>query len=428
MKLLERLYQITDIHRLAEEMSLVFQEAIIIENNQFELVAYGSPEEQLYDPIQQKTILAKRCPLYVIERLKKEGIFDQLAAENKPIRIQRMEDIDFYERVVISLKSQGEICGYLWLCETEKLTDKDFAFLEDIAPHLAKCLDSQTHGKQDVQQKLIWSLLNDDFLNDAEIYQTAKMISWPVPEEFTVIAYSIKDAGFVYVLEKIKEILSEAGLALYLGKGTEIIGIVDEDNGSRSLTRTKSILQQVTNSLDERERASVYLGIGGTYERISLMRKSYLEALEVIETMVFLNIKTQVIHYFSDLGFYRYVKLMYKKNVSEQYRNTSLIKLMQADMENKSELLKTLWFYLKNDCKVAKTADALFIHPNTLNYRLKQIGNIVYIDFGNMEVKMELYSELMLIHLIPDYKELYLQNVVKLPPATIRNVSDDDYE
>ena len=33
---------------------------------------------------------------------------------------------------------------------------------------------------------------------------------------FTVIAYSIKNAGFVYVLEKIKHILSEAGLALYL--------------------------------------------------------------------------------------------------------------------------------------------------------------------------------------------------------------------
>lgn len=421
---MERLYQMNDIHRLAEEMSQIFQEAIIIENNQSELIAYGSPEEQLYDPIQQKTILAKRCPLYVIERLKKEGIFERLAVENKPIRIQRMDDIDFYERVVISLKIHDEIYGYLWICETERLTDKDFAFLADIAPHLASCLDSQTQVKQDVQQTLIWSLLNDDFLNDAEIYQKAKMASWPVPKAFTVIAYSIKNAGFVYVLEKIKHILSEAGLALYLGKGTEIIGIVDGADGEKSLARTKNILHQVTDSLNKKERESVYLGIGGTYNRISSMRKSYLEALEVIETMVFLNIQTQSIYYFKDLGFYRYVKLMYKKNVSEQYRNTSLIKLMQTDMENKSELLKTLWYYLKNDCKVAKTADAIFIHPNTLNYRLKQISGIVHIDFGNMEVKMELYTELMLIHLIPDYKEFYLQELLNIP-ASIRNVSDD---
>ena len=122
--------------------------------------------------------MAKRCPLYVIERLKKEGIFERLAVENKPIRIQRMDDIDFYERVVISPKYMMKfmvICGF---CETERLTDKDFAFLADIAPHLASCLDSQTQVKQDVQQTLIWSLLNDDFLNDAEIYQKAKMASW----------------------------------------------------------------------------------------------------------------------------------------------------------------------------------------------------------------------------------------------------------
>ena len=190
------------------------------------------------------------------------------------------------------------------------------------------------------------------------------------------------------------------------------------------MARTKNILHQVTDSLNKKERESVYLGIGGTYNRISSMRKSYLEALEVIETMVFLNIQTQSIYYFKDLGFYRYVKLMYKKNVSEQYRNTSLIKFMLTDMENKSELLKTLWYYLKNDCKVAKTADAIFIHPNTLNYRLKQISGIVHIDFGNMEVKMELYTELMLIHLIPDYKEFYLQELLNIP-ASIRNVSDD---
>src|SRR5699024_12340823 len=117
MHKIEKLYQIEDNHQLAEELSAYLQKAIIIENDQFELVAYGSPITQSFDPVQQKTILAKRYPLYVIERLKREGIIDRLAKEDRPIRVGRMEDIHYYERIAITLKWREKICGYLCLYE-----------------------------------------------------------------------------------------------------------------------------------------------------------------------------------------------------------------------------------------------------------------------------------------------------------------------
>src|SRR5699024_577 len=121
MQKIEKLYQIEDNHQLAEELSAYLQKAIIIENDQFELVAYSSPITQSFDPVQQKTILATRCPLYVIERLIREGIIDRLAKEDRPIRVGRMEDIHFYERIVISLKLRAQIYGYLWLYEDEQI-------------------------------------------------------------------------------------------------------------------------------------------------------------------------------------------------------------------------------------------------------------------------------------------------------------------
>src|SRR5690606_34337108 len=110
---------------------------------------------------------------------------------------------------------------------------------------------------------------------------------------------------------------------------------------------------------------------------------------------------------FDELGMYRYIKLMYKKNVSENYRNEKIVKIMKKDAENNSELLKTLWYYIKNNCRVGKTAEMLFIHPNTLNYRVKQIVELTNINFDNIHERAELYSQLIALNHIPDYYEFY---------------------
>ena len=43
--------------------------------------------------------------------------------------------------------------------------------------------------------------------------------------------------------------------------------------------------------------------------------------------------------------------------------------LMDYDEKNGSELITTLKFFLQHNCNLIKTADALYIHRNTLIYR-----------------------------------------------------------
>lgn len=411
MKDIDKLLQIKDIHQLAEEVSNVLQKAIVIENNQFELIAYSTPTDFSFDPIQQKTILTKRCPLYVIERLRKDGILRQLQEEDAPVRISQMEDIDFHQRVVCSLKINNKIYGYLWLYETAALTDEELALLDAISSHLAQVLYHQAYAKEDEIQTFLWNVMNDEFLNEAEILQAAKLVNFDVPDTFTVLVYSVNNTDYYDVLEKIRLELRQERIAYYFGKGTEIIGIID-DRGKHPLEKAKEIMYAIHGKISQKENAAINIGVGNLYQSISYIRKSYTEALEVIETMVFLNIVDQDKYRFRDLGLYRYAKFAYKKNMAEEYRHPLLVTLMQKDRENKSELLKTLWHFLQNDCKVAKTADALFIHPNTMNYRMKQIGHLVEIDFNDMELKAELYMELLLLHRLPDYYNFYAKKLV----------------
>ncbi|NPV55470.1 MAG: hypothetical protein HPY76_02185 [Anaerolineae bacterium] len=75
---------------------------------------------------------------------------------------------------------------------------------------------------------------------------------------------------------------------------------------------------------------------------------------------------------------------------SEGLIHPALETLENYDLENNSELSKTLYVYLKNERSMNVTAKALFIHRNTLRYRLEQIGQLINVDLDDSDIRMYL--------------------------------------
>src|SRR5699024_7812662 len=193
-----------------------------------------STNKFLFYALKKNSILTKRCPLFVIERLKTEGIVSKLKHDNHPLRID-IEEINFYKRIAISLKQDEELYGYLWVYETEDTLEESYLDeLQQIAPHLGKLMHSKQQEVEKDQQTFIWQLLNHEFLGATEIQREAKAVGYDIPEEFTVIAISVRGASFLSILGKAKKLFIEEKIAYYLGKGTEIIGVVHSDNEQKS--------------------------------------------------------------------------------------------------------------------------------------------------------------------------------------------------
>src|SRR5699024_11076757 len=160
MGITEELLKINDIDQIIEQLSERLQKSMILENKQYELIAYCAPSNTTFDSVQQKSILAKRCPLFVIERLKREGIINRLINSTQPIRLERIEDIDFHERVGISLTYVEELCGYLWINEGNgKLKDDDLSLLDKMIPHLAKMLYVKANVTYQNPQQTVWKMI-----------------------------------------------------------------------------------------------------------------------------------------------------------------------------------------------------------------------------------------------------------------------------
>lgn len=71
--------------------------------------------------------------------------------------------------------------------------------------------------------------------------------------------------------------------------------------------------------------------------------------------------------------------------------------MKEKDRESQTSFLKTLEVYLLNNCKLKPAAEQLFIHQNTLNYRMKQIFDMTSIDLSHFSQRCELFIELMLM-------------------------------
>lgn len=73
----------------------------------------------------------------------------------------------------------------------------------------------------------------------------------------------------------------------------------------------------------------------------------------------------------------------------KQYYESHLKSLKDYDINNKTDYFITLKDFLMNNCSINDTAASLFIHRNTVNYRIKRIEELLNVPFNNSTVITE---------------------------------------
>lgn len=57
---------------------------------------------------------------------------------------------------------------------------------------------------------------------------------------------------------------------------------------------------------------------------------------------------------------------------------------------------KKLWCYLKHNGSVKDTADELFVHRNTINYKLNRVAEILNLNLSSLDTRLQLTLGFML--------------------------------
>ena len=144
-----------------------------------------------------------------------------------------------------------------------------------------------------------------------------------------------------------------------------------------------------------RKNEHFYISIGKSTRSIRCLYKSYHQALSIQNFLQNEKNGSNLLAY-SGMGIYKLLLGIEDKDILEEYYEKTVQPLVLYDQKNNSDLAKVLWCYLKHDGSVKETADELFVHRNTINYKINRAAEILNLNLSALDVRLQLTLGFML--------------------------------
>jgi sugar diacid utilization regulator len=252
------------------------------------------------------------------------------------------------------------------------------------------------------KEAFIYELLYGNIENNQDIISQGEIWGWNLEYPHGVIVFELEeyeqyssDFQLVKILfDIVSTKLGKIGKKpILLNKKGEIVVLltIDKCSFQEQKTLIEMFVKKVINKAEEKVAPRIVrVGVGRIYDNPNEIFRSYQEAKVALELGRLLNMRL-TIPCFGDLGLARILYNHDYQELQDFYQET-LGNLEKYDKEQGSELLNSLEKYLLHRCELKTAADALFLHPNTLRYRLKKIEEILSLDLNEFDIKLNLMA------------------------------------
>lgn len=168
---------------------------------------------------------------------------------------------------------------------------------------------------------------------------------------------------------------------------------VDENGYRLALEFGSAVLGQGNREFPD---AKIHCGVGAPTTNINLWHRSFREAGLALDMAARLEKDKPL--YYPELSIYRLLMLL---------EHNPELKVFQADVlglllsqEGKNNFIETLEAYFEQIGNLTQTSEALYIHRNTLAYRLDRIAEITGWDLDNQDTALSVQLALKIYRLV----------------------------
>ncbi|EKZ0234834.1 PucR family transcriptional regulator ligand-binding domain-containing protein [Enterococcus faecalis] len=327
---------------------------------------------------------------FFIEQLSKDH-FQQLAQEKKIFRLQdeRQENIqvagfpirvnDYFPYYLLVLSpeqipypisefaiDQAILVLTFMLFKNQKIAES-FEHLK--TDFLDRLLDTHQEALSKHQNWLeLWKnyrLINSDYYQLAIVYGVTK------PENETHIRYQQAEGQLIFqwLKEQLPEILPDVALFKLKNQNKSILIFQSKKNDHLM------ILQNLAERLQQALPITIRFAFGNAYENLEDLPNSYIEASSTLEASLHAQ-KPATVQLFHPKGLAGLFEKIGTEDV-EYFCQQQLKELAYPTEPTLQELRKTLKVFLDFNCEITKTANALYLHRNTIKYRMNQCEKLL---------------------------------------------------
>jgi purine catabolism regulator len=140
----------------------------------------------------------------------------------------------------------------------------------------------------------------------------------------------------------------------------------------------------------EYPQMDVFSGIGRPAGELPFWKDSYREASQALSMAA--RLREQKPLYFADLSVYRLLFQLEGNPELEAFCREALGPLLEY--EGGGDLLETLEAFCERLGNLSQTAEKLFIHRNSLLYRMERIAQIAGLDMNNPDTRLSVHLAL----------------------------------
>lgn len=306
-------------------------------------------------------------------------------------------DFGPYKRMMGALLIDQRIVGYYSVMEFEKGFDKiPDSLFDNVLNILSKSVSvansiSVHTGKQTVEA-ILSDLLNRGFDNRSLLYLRIQNTALDKKNLFQIITINMtKYQQKTDSKKALKDIIHEFYPNSWSISYKQFIVILKNTDNAKN-KKQEDKFDNYLNTLQLRA------GYSDEFHDLFHLPDYFYQATRAIELASMISCKSSRVFY-NDYKLYDLISDCKHKTSNNKYCSNAVLSIQKYDIKNNTQYLQTLFHYLDNGNNIKDTAKTMFLHRNTIVYRIERLKDLFDIDFNNSHHNILNYISFLLLQM-----------------------------
>ena len=350
----------------------LMENALILIDLNFRILAHSTTHE-IADPIWSETIENGSLSYEFVQKIRSSNEMKEWGKHRNKTQIFSLRD---EPTLVAGIAKNGHVMGgIIMLADYSKINHRHLQLIAPIGTLLFDAFHyDSSHELYSSYNRILYNLLDESDLHTTlELIEMSKS-NFP-PEMQVVVARFILRNETSYIKNTIKKELKRIfprGFALqYKSYITIVVPLISAEQKIK------------LNELAQHEEINI--GISWPFADVLEVKRFFNQSIASIKQACRFDLTHQVFEY-SDFSCYDLLHNYVGKIPLHNFVHPALQILQSYDLENHASLYETLKIYLQNNKNLRITADTLFVHKNSLIYRLKRINDLIDVNLNDSNI------------------------------------------
>ena len=284
--------------------------------------------------------------------------------------------VRFGQRTFKAILGGSNYFEYAVFCSGDDELAKSYCSLAYIALSDAKFFYEEKHDRG----TFIKNIIMDNILS-GDIYIRAKELHFATDAPRAVFLVRQSGRSDVAAVDVLASLFSDKQQDFVLSVNETDIAVIKQLGGDTSAEEMERIAQAMEDKLKSELYVKSVIGIGTVAEHLRELSDSYKEAQTAIDVGKVFDTERSIINY-ENLGIgrliYQLPTTLCDIYLTEVFKKNTIDALDQ-------ETLFTINKFFENNLNVSETSRKLFVHRNTLVYRLEKIKKLTGLDLRQFD-------------------------------------------